>query len=444
MRNVLRAAALLAVALLPARVRAGNDDSILLGNDAALVGGAVVSSVNDGSALWYNPAGLARAGRDSVDVGASAFALRRYRMPGLITADGGRGGDASFTEIVSIPSALTYVRRYGKSVAGLGLFASQVGDYTLRASLNVPIGAVVDGQLRVLLNEERARYHLAGGWATRLPHGFGFGASLFGDYYDQSSFAQVSAQYAAASNPVGVAVSSAYTTSKALGLHLRVGMTYDPRPNLRFGLSVESPGVYFYRSTRETSIETQTALDEQGALQLATQSVDRSTSQGGLGLYTPVRVRIGGSGELAGASWSLEGDVQSRVHDTGIDVDRKFVWNLRAGSRFRLNERLQLGVGLFTDRGSDKTDQWGAGNSNFYGATVGGQYETVRWLASRDGSGDKRAALTFSSTVALRYAVGFGKLPGERITMPDYESITRAVDITVQEITLHLGSGIYF
>jgi hypothetical protein len=447
MQNLTRAAAglsLLTVGLLTARVRAGNDDSILLGNDAALVAGAVVSSVNDGSALWYNPAGLARAGQDSVDVGASAFALRRYRMPGLISADMGRGGDASFTEIVSIPSAVTYVRRFGGSVAGLGIFASQVGDYTLRASLGVPIGAVIDGQVRVLLNDERARYHLAGGWATRLPRGFAVGVSLFGDYYDQTSFAQVSGAYSAATNPVGVSVSSAYSTSKAFGFHVRAGVTYDPRPDLRFGLSVESPGVYFYRSEREISIETQTVLDDQGAFQLSTQSVDRTTTQGGLGLYAPVRVRLGGSGELAGASWSLEGDVQSKVHDAGIEVDRKFVWNLRAGARFAVSEKLHLGAGLFSDRGSDKTDQWGAGSIDFYGATVGGQYETVRWLASHGGADDKRAGLTFSSTLALRYAVGVGKLPGQRLTMPDYEAITRAVDITVQEITLHLGSGIYF
>jgi hypothetical protein len=130
-----RGVALLVVLLTvaPTQVEAGNDDGILLGNDAALMGGAVVSTVNDGSALWYNPAGLALASENSVDVGASAFALRRYNMPGLISADGGRGGDASFTEIVSIPSALTYVRRFSaRTVGGLALFASELSDYSLR------------------------------------------------------------------------------------------------------------------------------------------------------------------------------------------------------------------------------------------------------------------------------------------------------------------------
>ncbi len=154
MRALARTLALTAL-LVVSRARAGNDDSILLGNDAALVAGAVVSNSNDGSALWYNPAGLARATQSSLDASASAFALRRYKMPGLISAVGGRGGDASFTEIVSIPSALTYVRRWGDSMVGLGLFASQVQDFTLRASLGFPVANVVDGQVRMLLRRPR-------------------------------------------------------------------------------------------------------------------------------------------------------------------------------------------------------------------------------------------------------------------------------------------------
>jgi hypothetical protein len=443
----LRAAPTRALALLlmlaSSRASAGNDDSILLGNDAALVAGAVVSNANDGSALWYNPAGLARAGQDSVDVGASAFALRRYKMPGVINAVGGRGGDASFTEIVSIPSALTYVRRWGRSVAGLGLFASQVQDRTLRASLTFPIGGLADGRLRALQNEESARYHLAGGWGMKLPRGFAVGAALFGDYYDVATFGQISSDYSVGASPLGVSLGSSYTLFKALGFHARVGVTYDPRPWLRFGLSVETPGVYFYRSTRETSIETSTQLDDAGEqFQLATTVVEQAKSEGGLGLYSPVRVRMGGSFDAAGATFSLEGDVQSKVTDRGIEVDRTFVWNVRAGARWAVNETLRLGGGLFTDRGAEKKDEVGAGNIHFYGATIGGQYEKVRWLAS-EGTSGKKEGLTFSSTLALRYAVGLGKLPGQYLDA-NYAAETRAVDITVHEITVHLGSGVYF
>jgi hypothetical protein len=104
--QVYRALAALIVALLtvtaPRGALAGNDDGVLLGNDAALVGGAITAVVSDGSALWYNPAGVAHArSLDTLDVSASAFVLRRYHMAGLLTATDGGKEDASTTEVVS-------------------------------------------------------------------------------------------------------------------------------------------------------------------------------------------------------------------------------------------------------------------------------------------------------------------------------------------------------
>jgi hypothetical protein len=452
---VVRIALVMGAWLAPLRAYAGNDDGILLGNDAALAGGAVVSSVNDGSALWYNPAGLALSNRDSVDVGASAFALRRYKMPGLISADGADQGDANFTEIVTIPSALTYVRRFGGgTVGGLALFASEVSDYALRTSLRVPIGTVVEGtfisidaDFQLLLAQETARYHLAAGLATKLPRGFTFGASLFGDYYDESGLAQTSARYSFTGQPISAQVESTYAQSKVLGYHLRVGMMYQATAALRLGLSVQSPGVYFYRTTRVTAVASATNPDDAGDLQLESGSADESDSEVGVGLYSPVRVRFGGSYELLGGIVSLEGDVASKLTNQDLEVRRTFTWNVRAGARFPISKTMHVGAGLFTDRGSERTDQWGAGNIDFYGATIGGSYDNVRWLAPDEASVASpatRSGLTFSSTVALRYAYGVGKLPGQVLTAPNYTAETRAVELGVHEITLHLGSGVYF
>jgi hypothetical protein len=55
------------------RVFAGNDDELFVGNQAALMGGAVSATVSDLSATWYNPAGLGNAERDQVDVSATVY-----------------------------------------------------------------------------------------------------------------------------------------------------------------------------------------------------------------------------------------------------------------------------------------------------------------------------------------------------------------------------------
>jgi len=49
---------------------------VLLGNEAAMAGGAVGAIVSDGSATWYNPAGIASVNRDTLDLSGSATMLR--------------------------------------------------------------------------------------------------------------------------------------------------------------------------------------------------------------------------------------------------------------------------------------------------------------------------------------------------------------------------------
>jgi SAM-dependent methyltransferase len=37
-----------------------------------------------------------------------------------------------------------------------------------------------------------------------------------------------------------------------------------------------------------------------------------------------------------------------------------------------------------------------------------------------------------------------GQLPGQYLAAPDYTAETRAVDLSIHEFTVHLGSGVYF
>jgi hypothetical protein len=421
------------------RARAGNDDEILLGNDAALMGGAVVAHVNDGSALWYNPAGLGRATRNSVDVGASAFTLRRYNYPSMIRVEDGSNGDASFTEFVTIPSALTYLRRFSSRVVGsLGLFASEFNDFTLRtaASLEAPGG---EARLSMLMTGEVARYHLMGGVGIRLPHGLTFGVALSGDYQSDSEVSHVAVTSQDGRETLYAFGNTEFAQYTTLGFHLRAGLTYEPRPWVRLGLSIETPGMYFYRSGRSTEF----IIDASQEPELDAQNNDETERLLTLGLYAPVRMRFGAAFLVGGGVVSLEGDVSSKVHDSEVEIDRVLTWNLRAGARFPISERYRIGAGVFTDRAPERKDEVGAGRVDFYGGTVGVQYENVHLLAGKDREGQPRGGLTFASTVALRYAYGSGKEYGIDIDS-DGDLSGRPVSMSIHEVTLHLGSGIYF
>jgi hypothetical protein len=208
---------------------------------------------------------------------------------------------------------------------------------------------------------------------------------------------------------------------------------------LRVGLSVESPGVYFYRSTRTTGVESQ-AIDEG---RLEAESSDETLTKLTLRPYAPVRARLGAALTLPSATLSAEVDVQSPIDDDTVDVHRKASWNARAGARIRLSERYRFGAGLFTDRDPDRVYN-GTGAIHFYGGTAGIQYENVRWLATEDRAGEPRSGLTFSTTVAVRYAYGSGKFGGLYYGEPDWTQTIRPTNVSIHELTLHIGSGLYF
>ncbi|MET0344409.1 MAG: hypothetical protein ABW252_25575 [Polyangiales bacterium] len=450
-----RAWVLVSVALgIPCVAHAGNDDEILLGNDAALMGGAVVASVNDGSALWYNPAGLALASGSKVDVGASAFTLRTHDAPSLIRWAGGTDGDANFTELVTVPSALTYLRRFGDRVTGgLGLFTSHFNDGSLQASTSFEDVGVA--RASVLYAGELARYHLIAGVGVQVAPRVSVGIALSGDYQNETDTVRVTITGEQGGQTFIASTASSFSSINTLGFHLRAGISVQATDQLRLGVSLESPGFYFFRGAHASVEAIQADLTETPP-QLAANTESPSRRGAVFGMYAPVRVRFGGALAVGGGTLALEADVQSKVKDELDDpdivddedeimADRVFTWNVRAGARFPVGEHYHLGAGFFTDRGSERKDKVGAGRMHFYGGTLGVQYENRRMLAPAPGETEPRHGLTFSSTVALRYAYGSGKESGISFDPNEQSGIAdRAVQATVHEVTLHLGSGLYF
>jgi hypothetical protein len=434
--------ATLAVTLHAVVARAGNDDGILLGNDAALSAGAVTATVADGSALWYNPAGLADARLDTVDVSGSAFVLRSYRMPNLLAASDGSHGDGDFNEIVSVPSALTFVRNLSAhTTVGLALFVPQYNDFVLRASLTTHDQLVTRWQ--VALRQQQVQYHggLGIGWGPHPRVSAGFG--LFGVYSKFSGSSQVAGgvEDMAGTTTFGFSTQSLLEEASLIGAELAAGIIVRPIDRLSLGLSVRSPSLSFYESTRVTSVSTAADVADPASSLAEFELSDDRSSGGKVGLFAPARVRLGVALLVAGGTIAIEGDVQHALENEGLYVDRTLVWNARLGARFPVSERMLIGAGLFTDRGADPELPSGAGPLHFYGGTAGVQYSNVHKLDASE----RQQKLTFATTLALRYAHGRGKLEGDYIDIErGYEIRNPAVSIDVDEVSLHIGSALYF
>jgi hypothetical protein len=108
--------------------RAGNEDSFLYGDQAALTGGAVVATSANTASIWYNPAGLGLNDRGRFDLSGTAFTLRDRPIPAGLALDLPSGRvdvPLSSRKVFVVPATLAYARRIGEGlsmskVSGIG------------------------------------------------------------------------------------------------------------------------------------------------------------------------------------------------------------------------------------------------------------------------------------------------------------------------------------
>ena len=455
-----RAAPLLAlVQLVAPAAEAGNLDSFLLGNQAAMTGGAVVALTRDGEAIWYNPAGLGAAGlhrsaRTMLDVSASAFALRIRPMAGALETvlpDETIVADLTGIDILSVPSALVFVRRLipGLSV-GLGIFVPVQDEFQIEDVLRVKdadtfLGKPVDYEQRGLLGWDVTEYHLglAVGW--QATDTLRMGASVFVTYTTsrrttefwshigtpQTAFADVTT------------LQNTFEHRKAVGGHAALGVQWEPAPDWHLGLMIRSPTVFFatFAEGHILEIPAFKPITAPGSTLVNTDNTNR-----GLQVTRPLRVHLGVGYTFPGGSVSLEGDLQPALLNEEIAIERRLTWNLRAGTRFQVSKRVFLGAGLFTDRSPNPDPQLvGDLRIDYYGGTFGFELHTPHRVSGRPDS----EPLILATTLAIRYALGVGEYGGIRVnplsTNPGVQRVEYFQrDALFHEVSLHVGSALYF
>ncbi|HBQ19647.1 MAG TPA: hypothetical protein DEF51_53825, partial [Myxococcales bacterium] len=78
---------------------------------------------------------------------------------------------------------------------------------------------------------------------------------------------------------------------------------------------------------------------------------------------------------------------------------------------------------------------------DFVGWTAGFEYRTPHQL----GENEDASSLIFSTTAALRYAIGWGQVGGLRFDPSNGTAReTFPVGTTIHELGLHIGSALYF
>jgi hypothetical protein len=406
-----------------------------------------VAWVSDGGAAWYNPAGLASVDRTSIDLSASAFLWRYYALPDaartVLPGGGTKAEDASFSELVSVPSAVSVVRKLGDGVAAaLAVYVPHREELRVNASFDTEEGAPYEYEWSLAASRATSRYYFGPGLGIELTPAVRAGLSVFVTYegqYTTRDFHSSLLVGTAEGTEQSVITVRRRVESKLFGTAWSLGWQWDLSPDWAAGVCLRGPLLHLGGTADVDFGTTQSHLAATGEATVRSRSVRQWAEPDVLDIVEPARITLGLARRLGQGRISLEGGWQAATGTPGRE--RQAIWNVRAGATFPVSERFVVGGGLFTDLSPDLAPAaLGATHVDFFGGAVGVQLRSPYdvQLAS-----DETVGLVFSTSLALRYALGVGEIGSLRLDPFALPAGTRA-DVTIHELGLHLGTALDF
>lgn len=453
------AVAWLAVFLLPVSARAGNSDEVNAGVDVTLTGGAVVASTYTGAALWYNPAGIARIKKASLEITGITFQTQIVRVPGFVTigTDPPTESDGNTVNFTVIPEAITFTIVLKERLKlGIGLFDSSIrrslttGEETTPPDISPEVKIVVGRRSRLSF------YHASGGLAATLGEkkNLWVGGAL--DFVVGNSRIEATQAFAYDEGDAGFFTSGEVSVRNSYGLQLKAGLQWAPMENVRLGLSVATPTYAFVLTDRSATTVGQSPPmgappPPDGASSQAAGGAEQRGVRGGWWGVEPGNTRVGVAYVDAWGWIEVDLVFQWRLRTPELGIDLQTTVNVRAGSAFRLSRFVKLGVGAFTDRSPIDRLQLtrvATADVDFYGVHLGFLFSNREVHPDRPDveRKDKRESVGLSFAIGLRYAFGRGDVLGLFVP-PEYDpSAFRSFPTRgkIHELSLNLGAKVLF
>ncbi|MDD9945021.1 MAG: hypothetical protein OXU20_28520 [Myxococcales bacterium] len=426
----------------PLPAQAGNEDELMIGNRAALVGGAVSATVRDGSTIWHNPAGLGGVQRSTIDVSASAYTLRHYGSDRFVASVDGRSKRASVMEFVAVPTQVAYVFQVADGTSlGVGYFSPRSTSLLVRERLDLEASI---WSFDVSLLQSTWVFGAAIGRAVseRLRWGVG----LLGFYDAATASAAMFGAVRDGGQVVKTSQLDAFSTESNFALEAVAGLQFSLTDALTVSLSARSPRLQLLRSQVVAVSQSQGQREPAGQPILLAETPAVPPGGPALQVSRAGRYKLGIAYAIGDGWVSLEGDLMPGLRDAGADLRRRLTWNARLGLYQPLWSGISLGVGVFTDRTAEpevSPEALLSRAGDFYGATLGIELSNKHDLAD-----DERAdSFVLSTFFSLRYAFSDSDTLAVRVDpdAPVEDLIGRTVTpLFIQELGLYVGSALAF
>jgi len=400
--------ALIGALLMPAVAHAGNSDEVNAGLDVTLTGGAVVANVYTGASLWYNPAGLARSDKPSLELTGVTLQIQILKNPGIITIDSmpqslSEGSGVNFSVI---PQAIVFTVKLksDKIKLGIGLFNSSIRRAFLTEEATSPAGDSPVAQAFAGRNSRLDFYHISSGLAGRLGSKRKQKVQLGGGFDLVVASSRVDESYTLFYDDgvAGQVASGQVQTQTGFGFQAKGGIQWMPIPVVRIGLSVASPTFVFAVLERIVTQYNQSPGDTDPVPTGGEQSAEGSEARGGRGVWwgvEPGNLRFGVA-YVARWGW-IEADLvyYFRLRESALGLDLRGFVNGRIGGAFRVTKNIQLGLGLFTD--FSQVDELtntplATAKIDFYGVHLGFLYSNLEVDPDREMASEEVDGLGFS------------------------------------------------
>jgi len=381
-----------------------NNYQHLIGARGASMGGAFTALADDSSALWYNPAGLARVKTPTLNVAANSYNYYKQDISGyneFQRADGSYDSlDVSFEDYSVVANTLSYAMRVGeKSAIAAGLFVPYQSSLTAQGKV-VTTGPtmLIDADVQLVLNEKFYMGML--GFGTQLFDWLNIGVSAC---YGLNRYnLEIQTNVLLSLLPLPPASNILFTTDQR---------TVREQQTLHGGLGAQillgggnSIGIYGQTPAFRVSGRVKEEIKSKSSIAGMTVTSDREPLKDEIGgRVLPGFLSIGYGYERTN-SWGVSIEA---VPVFTSETNDNAVINFKAGFEFFLAETLILRGGFFTDFSqmddvtvkSRNKEQW-----DYYGGTV-----SMVIGKAIGGGADSRPSMSWT-TIGVVQRLGYGKM----------------------------------
>lgn len=421
---------------------AQNADGILLGTEAALTGGAVLSTAHDAAGAYYNPAGLAALPASTLQVSGSVYQLSSFRLRSFVRTNlpwTRIDQSLTATDWSSAPSVAVYGLRLSPRLGlALGVWIPARESISLVSTVHSagPVAAggtlvQVDYTQQIAFTQriERSYFGAAAGLALRP--GLRVGTAAFLVYERAEEFLDVFAA-ALTDSPQSGATAGASTRGapSQLAARLGVGFQWDAAPTWSVAAALKTPALALVTMGGVTTVVQSASLLPGAPPTVAFSQAPSPVS----GIAEPWRVAVGSA--IAVGETSLRAELDWQAPQAG----RHGVVNARVGLHRTATPDFAWGLGLFTDRSREDVRS-GALSVDYYGVAAGVDYRPppVRSARQPGAAWDVRASL------AVRYALGVGDV--ERAEANPFTAAPSApsnASVLAHALSLNVGALMQF